>query len=313
MDKKSVILVTGASGMVGSNLVRTLSDLGHRHVLAPTRTELELGDAAQVDLYFRKHRPNHVFMIASRVGGIAANMNDPVGFLHENAVMYCNLFAACHKYGTDKNVFLGSSCIYPRLCPQPMKEEHLLSGPLEPTNEGYALAKIVGLKLAQYYHSQYGLLTICPMVSNIYGTGDHFELDRSHVLSALVKRFVDAQHQSLDEVALWGTGTARREFIHVNDVINGLLFLMEHFDSPQIINLGSGTDVSIRELAQFVSSAVGYEGRIVWDTSKPDGMPRKLMDNSKLSGLGFVPQVSLAEGIEATIQEYQKMQGRLAA
>jgi GDP-L-fucose synthase len=221
--------------------------------------------------------------------------------------MEIGLFEACHKYTTRKNLFLGSSCIYPRESPQPMKEEYLLAGPLEPTNEGYALAKIVGLKLAQYYHQQYGMLTICPMPCNIYGTGDHFDLQRSHVLSALVRRFVDAQDLGASPVTLWGTGSARREFIHVEDVARAMLFLMDHHDSPEIINVGAGSDVSIRELAGLVAEQVGFAGEIAWDSTKPDGMPRKCLDVSRMAAMGFQISVNLQEGIGRTIAEYRQL------
>ena len=299
-----VVLVTGASGMVGSAVCRLLRRQFFERILAPTRRELNLCDRAQVDAYFAKHRPDYVFMIAAKVGGIAANRADPVGFLSENVRMEINLFEACHKYQTRKNLFMGSSCIYPRESPQPMKEEYLLTGPLEPTNEGYALAKIVGLKLAKYYHQQYGMLTVCPMPCNIYGTGDHFDLQRSHVLSALVRRFVDAQDQGASSVTLWGTGVARREFIHVEDMVEALLFLMDNYDSPDIINVGTGTDISIHDLASLIAREVGYTGEIHWDSGRPDGMPRKCLDVSRLTAMGFQPRIGLEEGIRRTIAEY---------
>jgi len=246
------------------------------------------------------------------VGGIAANLLHPATFLSENLQIQLNLFNACMFHGARKNVFLGSSCIYPRECPQPMKEQYLLTGPLEPTNEGYALAKIAGVKLAASYWREFGLRTICPMPCNVYGTGDHFELERAHVVPAMVCRFVDATDARTPEVTLWGTGTARREFIHVADLARALLLLFEQYDSPEIINVGTGTDVSIRELAMLVAEAAGYAGNIGWDRSKPDGMPRKCLDVSRLSSLGFQPAISLREGIAMTVREYRAMkrQGR---
>ena len=313
IDRDDVVLLTGASGMVGSAVWRLLRRRSFKRILTPSRRELDLCDRMQVDAYFAKHRPEHVFMIAAKVGGIAANRADPVGFLSENVRMEINLFEACHKYQTRKNLLMGSSCIYPRESPQPMKEEYLLSGPLEPTNEGYALAKIVGLKLAQYYYQQYGMLTVCPMASNIYGTGDHFDLQRSHVLSALVRRFVDAQDQGASSVTLWGTGTARREFIHVEDVAEALLFLMDNYNPPDIVNVGTGTDISIRDLASLIAREVGYTGEIYWDSSKPDGMPRKCLDVSRLTAMGFQARIGLEEGIRRTIAEYRqrKAEGRV--
>ena len=290
--------------MVGSVITRMLSS---SVILTPTKVELDLCDRQQVDAYFDKHRPEYVFMIGAKVGGIIANKSDPVGFLSENARMQLNLFEACHKYRTQKNLFLGSSCIYPRDCPQPMKEEYLLTGALEPTNEGYAIAKIMGLKLAKYYYEQYGMLTVCPMPCNIYGTNDHFDLERSHVLSALVRRFVDAIDEGKPSVTLWGSGIAQREFIHVDDVAQALLFLMENCNSPDIINLGTGTDVSIRDLATLIAKEVNYQGEIFWDTTKPDGMLRKCLDISRLTAMGFQASISLQEGISRTIAEYRQL------
>jgi GDP-L-fucose synthase len=307
MEKNNRILITGAMGMVGSGLVRALKSRGFRHLLTPTRNELDLGDYLATDTYFREHRPEYVFMAAARVGGIAANQADPVGFLNDNLQIQINTFAACRKYQTLKNLFLGSSCIYPRECPQPMREEYLMRGPLEPTNEAYALAKITGLKLAQYYYDEYGMLTVLPMPCNIYGTNDHFDLERSHVLSALIRRFVDAQDEQKPFVTLWGTGSARREFIHVEDVVEALLFLMANYKSTEIINVGTGTDVSIRELAAMIAREVGYMGEVRWDHSKPDGMPRKCLDTSKLTALGFQPAIFLEDGVRRTIVEYRQL------
>ncbi|PSF36745.1 GDP-fucose synthetase [Aphanothece hegewaldii CCALA 016] len=307
MNTNSIILITGSTGMVGSALTKILDQKSFDNLLLPSRKELDLTDQNQVNEYFDKHRPEYVLMIAAQVGGIAANKSDPVGFLSSNARIQLNLFEACHKYGTHKNLFLGSSCIYPRECPQPMKEEYLLTGLLEPTNEGYALAKIMGLKLAQYYYQQYGMLTVCPMPCNIYGTNDHFDLEKSHVLSALVRRFVDAKDECLPSVTLWGTGIAKREFIHVDDVAQAIIFLMETFDSPDLVNLGTGTDISIYDLAYLISQEVGYRGEIHWDATKPDGMLRKCLDTSRLNELGFYPKITLEEGIKKTILEYQQL------
>lgn len=293
--------------MVGSAMCRLLHARSFTNILAPSRQELDLCNQKQVHAYFTKHRPDYVFMIAAKVGGIAANQADPVGFLSENTRMQLNLFEACYKYRTRKNLFLGSSCIYPRECLQPMKEEYLLAGPLEPTNEAYALAKIMGFKLAKYYYEQYGMLTICPMPCNIYGTRDHFDFEQSHVLSVLVRRFVDAQDKSAPYVTLWGTGVARREFIHVDDAAEALLFLMEHCSTSDIINVGTGEDISIRNLATLIAGIVGYTGEIRWDPSKPDGMPRKCMDISRLTKMGFRASMSLEKGIRQTIMEYRQL------
>lgn len=300
------ILLTGASGMVGSAVYRLINSCFDAHLLTPSHKELNLVDKIQVDKYFHIHQPEIVFMIAAKVGGIAANKSDPVGFLSENTRTQLNLFEACHKYGVRKSLFLGSSCIYPRECPQPMKEEYLLTGHLEPTNEGYALAKILGLKLAKYYYQQYGMLTICPMPCNIYGTNDHFDLQNSHVLSALVRRFVDSQDNAFSEVVLWGTGVAKREFIHVDDVAEAILFMMQHVETPEPINVGTGVDISIFDLAYLVAELVGYSGNIKWDSSMPDGMLRKCLDVSRLDAMGYKPKISLREGVLRTIEEYRE-------
>jgi GDP-L-fucose synthase len=306
MEKKSVILVTGSTGMVGTVLVAKLQQLSFERILSPSRNDLDLCNGKQVDSFFDRHRPEYVFMLAAKVGGIAANQADPVGFLEENVKIQIHLFDACHKYRTKKNLFLGSSCIFPRECPQPMKEEYLLTGPLEPTNEGYALSKIMGLKLAEYYYRQVGMKTICPMPCNIYGTNDHFDFHRSHVLSALVRRFVDAQDDGAMRVTLWGTGVARREFIHVQDVADALLFFMDRCDRPEIINVGTGEDLTIRDLANLIARRVGYRGEIMWDPTKPDGMPRKCLDVSKQTDMGFRPMIGLEEGVGKTIEEYRR-------
>jgi GDP-L-fucose synthase len=307
MNRSATILITGASGMVGSALVRRLAAQGYRRLLTPSRSALDLRDAAAVDRYFSVERPEYVFMIAAKVGGIAANAADPVGFMNDNLTMTLSLFGAAHRHGVRKSLFLGSSCIYPKACPQPMREEHLLTGPLEPTNEAYAIAKIAGLKLADYYFRQYGVVTVCPMPCNIYGTNDHFDLEKAHVLSALVRRFVDAVDDDAEEVTLWGTGAARREFIHVEDVVTAMLLLMDRCQTPEIVNVGTGVDVSIADLAALVAGEAGYRGRILWDRSKPDGMPRKCLDVSRIARLGFVPAIDLQEGIRMTVREYRAL------
>jgi GDP-L-fucose synthase len=309
MLRDSRVLVTGGAGMVGRALTKQLALQQCATLLAPTRFELDLGNRDDVNRFWRDVRPDHVFLIAARVGGIGANIADPVGFLAENTRMTLNALEACHRAGVRKVLFLGSSCIYPRDCPQPMKESYLMTGPLEPTNEGYALSKIVGLQLAQAYRAQYGLNTICPMPCNIYGTGDHFDLQKSHVLSALVRRFVESHESREPAVTLWGTGSARREFIHVDDVVAAMLFLFERYDGAGIVNVGTGTDVSIRELAGLVAEEVGYTGEIRWDPSRPDGMPRKCLDTSMLEQMGFSPGIGLREGIRRTVREYRSLAG----
>jgi len=307
LNRDATMIITGGSGMVGSAVCSLLQQSGFKRILSPDHQELDLCDEEQVNAYFMKYRPDYVFMIAAKVGGIAANQSDPVGFFSENLRIQLNLFSACAKNRPQKVLFLGSSCIYPRNCPQPVREEYLLTGPLESTNEGYALAKIAGLKLAQYHYQQHKLLTICPMPCNIYGTKDHFDLQRSHVLSALVRRFVDARDEKLPFVTLWGTGRAQREFIHVQDVAKALLFLMEHYDSPEIINVGSGVDISIKDLAALIAKKAGYFGETRWDTDRADGTPRKCLDISKLTKLGFHAHIDLEQGVDQTIAEYRQL------
>ncbi len=302
MDEK--IYVAGHRGMVGSAIVRALRRKGHENLLLRTRAELDLRQREQVEQFMRAERPDVMIIAAARVGGIQANLDAPADFLLENLQIQNNLIDSAARYGVEQLSFLGSSCIYPRLCPQPMKEEYLLTGPVEPTNEGYAIAKIAGLKMAQAYQRQYGLDVVCSMPCNLYGPNDSFDLMKSHVLSALVRRFVDARDENVESVTLWGSGTARREFMHVDDLAEAVLFVMKNWKSAEIINIGTGTDVSISELAHLISDLSGFQGRIEWDTSKPDGMPRKCMDVTKLTQLGFHAGISLADGIRGMIAEY---------
>jgi len=306
VEKTDAILITGGHGMVGSRLVDHLKAQDYSNLLVPSRQDMDLCDSRSVDAWFAKHRPQYAFLIAAQVGGIAANLANPTGFLANNLLIAVNQLSACHNFGVEKLLFLGSSCIYPRECPQPMHEDHLLTGPLEPTNEGYAIAKIAGLRLAQSYFKQHGLKCVLPMPCNIYGTGDHFDLERCHVLSALVKRFYDAEKTGAEEVVLWGTGVARREFIHVDDVVDGMLHLFESAPEAEVINLGTGEDVSIAELAAIIAEETGFQGRINWDTTKADGMPRKCTDVGRLKQLGFTARISLRDGIRRTIREYSE-------
>lgn len=309
-DLKRRILVTGANGMVGSALVRELERRGASALLTPRSSEMNLLDEAAVNSYFEKHRPEFVFLVAAKVGGIGASSIDQVGFTAENVRMQLNALEACHRYGTAKNLFLGSSCIYPRDCPQPMREEYLLTGQLEPTNEGYALAKILGLRLAKYYELERGMTTVCAIPSNVYGTNDTFDLSRAHVVAALIRRLVEAEEGGKTSVQLWGTGGARRELTHVDDVARALVFLMSEVGTSDHVNVGTGEDVTIRELAEMIRSLVGFRGGIEWDSSRPDGMPRKVMDVSRLTSLGFRAAIGLSEGLGRTVEEY--MQQRAA-
>jgi GDP-L-fucose synthase len=270
-----------------------------------TSKELNLTDQVAVHRFFENEKPEIVILAAAKVGGIQANIDNPATFLIDNLQIQNNICEAALKNGTEKLVFLGSSCIYPKECPQPMKEEYLLTGKLEPTNEGYAIAKIAGIKLLEGYYKQYGFNSISLMPCNLYGPNDSFDLKHSHVLSALVKRFTDATDNNDADITLWGTGIARREFMHVADVAKATLFMMQHYNSPQFINIGCGTDVSIKELAEMIAAKTGFKGIIKWDSTKPDGMLRKCMDVSRMKELGFEPEISLEQGVEEMIQIYK--------
>lgn len=305
MYRNATLFVAGHRGMVGSALVRRLLKIGVTNPITATKGELDLRDPRSVNDFFKTKKPDLVLLAAAKVGGIKANQAYPVDFLHDNLMIQNNVFHASHVYGIKKLLFLGSSCVYPRECPQPMKEEFLLTGPLEPTNEGYALAKIAGLKMAAYYFRQHGLKSVCLMPPNLYGPGDSFDLERCHVVSALVRRFVDAAREERKTVTLWGTGSARRELMHVDDLARLAIDLFQHVDAPEIMNVGTGEDVSIKDLAHQIAAKAGYRGALEWDASKPDGMPRKLLDISRLKAAGFQCHISLDEGIDQMISLYK--------
>jgi GDP-L-fucose synthase len=300
MTPNSRFFVAGHRGMVGSAIVRRLSQLGHQEVLTATRDQLDLRDQAAVNYWFRANRPEYVFLVAGTVGGILANSTRPAEFIYDNMMIHATVVHSAHLFGVKKLLYLGSSCIYPRECPQPMKEEALLSGLLEPTNEAYAIAKIAGIKLCQAYRKQYGSDFISAMPTNLYGTNDNFDLNSSHVLPAMIRKFHDAREEGRNEVTLWGTGTPRREFLHVDDLAHACVFLMKNYDEAMHINVGTGDDVSIAELAEMVMRIVHPTATIVYDRSKPDGTPRKLLDVSRLHALGWRHRMSLGEGIEHT-------------
>lgn len=292
--------------MVGSALVRKFQREGFSNLVVASHQELDLLDQLAVQNFFRQNKPTYVILAAAKVGGIQANIDAPTEFLVDNLKIQNNVIMAAFEQKVRKFCLLGSSCIYPKDCVQPMKEESLLTGPLEPTNEGYALAKITGLRLLQYLHRQYGFNGINPMPCNLYGKNDSFDLKHSHVLSALVRRFSDAVVNRQSEITLWGTGIARREFMNVDDIADAVFFLMKGYDSPDVINVGWGEDLSIRELAESIGSEVGYRGKVLWDETKPNGMLRKCLDTSRLKQLGFQPKISLSEGIKMMIQEYSE-------
>jgi GDP-L-fucose synthase len=304
IERTTKVFVAGHRGVVGAAIVRALEERGCERIVVRTRQELDLADRAAVEAFFAEERPELVILAAAKVGGIAANMAAPVDFLVENLRIQDNVLLACQKYGVAKTAFLGSSCIYPREAPQPMKEEYFMHGPLEPTNESYAVAKIAGIRLSQALHEQYGMNVICPMPCNVYGKGDHFEFERSHVVSALVRRFSEAVASKAPTVTLWGTGSARREFVFTDDLADALLFLLQRFDSPDIINVGTGVDFSIKELAERIAALVGFEGEIAWDATKPDGMPQKLLDVSKLHELGWRHSVDIDEGLAIVAADF---------
>jgi GDP-L-fucose synthase len=294
------IYVAGHRGMVGSALVRLLRQRGFTNVLVRTRAELDLCDASAVRAFYRKEKPAYVLVAAAKVGGILANASQPVEFLSENLQIELNLINGAHAAGVAKLLFLGSSCIYPKLAAQPLVEESLLTGSLEPTNEAYALAKICGVRLCQAYHKEYGANFISAMPTNLYGPEDNFDPQTSHVLPALLWKFHAAKMKGEKQVTLWGTGEPFREFLHVDDLAEACLFLMERYDSPELINIGCGRDLHIRELAEMVRGVVGFAGEIKWDTSKPDGTPRKLLDISKVNALGWQPRIGLEDGLRST-------------
>lgn len=306
ISKRTKLFICGHKGMVGSAIYRCLSENGFDNLLVRTSQELDLLDTLQVNKFFQTEKPEYVILAAARVGGIQANIAKPAEFMYENLVIQNNVVHSAYKASVKKFLFIGSSCIYPRECPQPMKEEYLLTGRLEPTNEGYALAKIAGLKLLEFYKKQYSFESISLVPCNLYGTNDSFHPEHSHVLSALVKKLCDAKAKSTPQISIWGTGSARREFMHVSDLAKATLFLMENYHASDFINVGLGTDVSIKELATLIANEVGFNGKIIWDSSKPDGMPRKCMDVTRMKNLGFMPEISLQAGIKLTIKEYSE-------
>ena len=306
MQKSEKIFVAGHRGMVGSALIRALEAAGFSKLLKRDRSELDLGDSAAVSKFFAKEKPEVVIFAAAKVGGIKANNDQPVEFLLENLRVQNSVIAAAHENGARKLLFLGSSCIYPKLAPQPIPETALLSGPLEPTNEAYAIAKIAGVKLCQAFSREYGANFVSAMPTNLYGPNDNFDLETSHVLAALLRKAFEAKKSSARELVVWGTGTPHREFLHVDDCASACLFLLEKYDSPEIVNVGCGEDISIRELAELVCEVVGFDGELSWDKTKPDGTPRKLLDVSKLRGLGWTPTIPLRDGIAQTYDWFLK-------
>lgn len=298
MDSTSRIYVAGHRGLVGSAIVRRLEAGGYTNLITRTRAEVDLTNQAAVNAFFEAERPEYVFLAAAKVGGILANSTHPADFIRENLQVQTNVIDAAFRNGVTKLEFLGSSCIYPKLAPQPLREKYLLTGPLEPTNEAYAIAKIAGIVMVQSYRKQYGFDGISLMPTNLYGPGDNYDLQSSHVLPALIRKFHEAARAGEPTVTVWGTGAPLREFLHVDDLADAAVFLMETYDDEQIVNVGVGEDVSIAELARLVAEVTGFTGEIVFDTSKPDGTPRKLLDVSRLFDMGWRPKFTLRDGIE---------------
>ncbi len=302
LDTDSRVFVAGHRGLVGSAILRRLEAEGFRCLTTATREQLDLRDQAAVNYWFRANRPEYVFLVAGTVGGILANSTRPAEFIYDNMMIHATVVHASHLFPVKRLLYLGSSCIYPRGCPQPMKEEHLLSGLLEPTNEPYAIAKIAGIKLCQAYRRQYGCDFISAMPTNLYGPHDNFDLDASHVLPALIRKFHDARQTGAAEVVVWGTGQPRREFLHVDDLADACVYLMRHYNAAEHINVGTGEDLTIRELADMVREIVYPQARLVFDASKPDGTPRKLLDVDRLHALGWRHRIGLREGVASSYQ-----------
>lgn len=306
MELNSKIFVAGHNGMVGSSLIRRLEELGYNNIITVNKSKLNLLDQTDVDNFFRKVGPEYVFLCAAKVGGINANKNKKADFIYENLMIQTNIIKSSYSYDVKKLLFLGSSCIYPKFCNQPIKEEYLMTGELEPTNDAYAIAKIAGIKMCQSYNEQYGTNFISAMPTNLYGTNDNYDLENSHVLPAMIRKFHEAKIEGKPYVEIWGTGTPKREFLYVDDLADACVFLMNNYSGSEIVNIGTGQDVTIAELAIGISKVVGYEGSIHYNTSMPDGTPRKLLDVSKLEKIGWKYSTSLKEGIEKTYKDYVK-------
>jgi len=310
MEKDAKIYVAGHSGLVGTAIVRMLREQGYNNLLLRTSSELDLRRQAGVEAFFERERPQVVILAAARVGGIWANMNNPAPFFYDNMMIQMNVVHAAWRFAVERLLFVSSSCAYPRMCPQPMKEEYILTGAPEPTNETYAIAKISGMKMIEAYHRQYGVRFFSVIFPNLFGPGDNFDPRDSHVIAALIRRFHEAAAADLPEVQIWGTGRARREFLYVDDAADACLLFMDRLSGGETINAGAGSDISIGELAPLIGSIAGYRGRIAFDPSKPDGMPQKLLDVSAMKAFGWAPRVSLDEGLRKTFDWYARSSGK---
>lgn len=304
MKRDGKIFVAGHAGLVGSAIVRQLKKDGYNNIITKTHDELDLTRQAEVEDFFQKEKPDYVFLAAAKVGGIHANEMYPAEFMYINLAIETNVIHSAYKNSVEKLMFLGSGCIYPRIVPQPIKEEYLLTAPLEKTNEAYAIAKISGLKMCEFYNKQYGTDYISVMPCNLYGPGDNYHPQNSHVVPALTRKFHEAKMSGSSQVTLWGTGSAMREFMHIDDIASACIFLMENYSGNECVNIGSGTDITIKELAAIICEVVGFKGEIVYDTSMPDGTPRKLLDSSRLLGMGWKPSIDLKDGLKEVYQDY---------
>ncbi len=305
MNKESKIYVAGHTGLVGSAIVKQLQSENYSRITHPPLRRIDLTTQLDVDDYFFIKQPEYVFLAAAKVGGIHANNTYPAEFIHTNLSIQTNVIEACRKHNVKKLMFMGSVCIYPKYADVPVKESSLLTGELEPTNEAYAIAKIAGIKMCQAYRKQYGCDFISVMPCNLYGIGDNFHPENSHVIPALIRRFIEAKEQNLPEVVCWGTGAARREFMYVSDMADACVFLMNNYSDSEIINIGVGIDYTIKELVEMIVEIVGYEGKIIWDTTKPDGTPKRMLDSTKLFDLGWRPKIGIKEGLTKTIEWYK--------
>lgn len=306
MNKDSKIFVAGHKGMVGSAIVRHLQSQGYNNIITVDKRDIDLTSQSEVNIFFNSNEPEYVFLAAAKVGGIHANRTYKADFIYKNLMIQSNVISAAWSSGSKKLLFLGSSCIYPKMCPQPIKEEYLMTGALEPTNDAYAIAKIAGIKMCQSYNEQHGTDFISAMPTNLYGPNDNYDLENSHVLPAMIRKFHEAKLSGKESVEIWGTGTPKREFLYVDDLAEACVFLMNEYSGSEIVNVGTGEDVTIAELAYGVAKAVGYEGRIEFNPEMPDGTPRKLLDVSKIKSLGWTAKTGLREGIEKTYREYAK-------
>lgn len=308
MNKDSKIYVAGHNGMVGSSIVRKLTELGYTKIITKSRKELDLTNQFQVNHFFHFERPDYVFLAAARVGGIKANDDFRADFIYENIMIQSNIIKASHDSGVKKLLFLGSSCIYPKYCSQPIKEEYLMTGSLETSNDAYAVAKIAGIKMCQDFNKQYGTNYISVMPTNLYGPNDSYDLNNSHVLPALIRKFHEAKKQNIESVEIWGTGTPMREFLHVDDLADACIFLMDNYNDSEIINVGTGKDITIKDLANLIKEIIGFKGRVNFNTEMPDGTPRKLLDVSKINKIGWTSNIKLNDGIIKTYKIYEESQ-----